>query len=95
MSRGGGHPAEEGVPEDSRSLRRVSRGFGYGVCPNHRDNHLCSPARRAGEHKKLSIAKPVKALELPNKLKTEQKSQGLHALAFFTPISHSSGNTFL
>ena len=23
-------------------------------CPNHRDNHLCSPARRVGEHKKLS-----------------------------------------
>ena len=23
-------------------------------CPNHRDNHLCSPALRAGEHEKLS-----------------------------------------
>ena len=23
-------------------------------CPNHRDNHLCSPALRAGEHEKIS-----------------------------------------
>lgn len=23
-------------------------------CPNHRDRHLCSPARRAEEHERLS-----------------------------------------
>ncbi len=31
----------------------MSRKDGIWDCPNHRDNYLCSPARRAGEHEKL------------------------------------------
>ncbi len=31
---------------------KASRAWG-GDCLNHRENHLCSPAARAGEHEKL------------------------------------------
>ena len=40
--------------EKARTAKKTAARAFSRDCPNHRDSHLCSPARGAGEHEKLS-----------------------------------------